>query len=360
MTTEHEPNIDTDTNEKRESLHIWSAFFSAILPGLGQLTQRRDEAFTYHLLFYCVAMIVPCLMIIDWVQESPPGVFYALPKIGVFLICPALIMFFSLLDAACWQQGRWESPLRKPTKRLFVSFVVIYTLLFLGALLIPFASSAREATRRLQCTSNLKQIALALHTYHDVYKSFPPAYTTDAEGRPLHSWRVLLLPYLEQATLYESIRLDEPWDSEYNKQFHHEKLSCFACPTYSIVQFLKDRHPNLQFKENCYYSVIVGEGTMFPGTEAMPLKSITDGTSNTLVVVERLVPVCWMNPVHEISLETACEGINTTLVGIGSGHIGGCNAAFADGSMRFLPDSLTPDELRALFTRNGGEEFHPF
>ena len=64
--------------------------------------------------------------------------------------------------------------------------------------------------RRMLCTNNLKQLALAMHTYNDYHKSFPPAYTTDEDGKPLHSWRVLILPFIEQRGLYESIRLDEP------------------------------------------------------------------------------------------------------------------------------------------------------
>ena len=82
--------------------------------------------------------------------------------------------------------------------------------LVLIALLLPAVQSAREASPRTNCKNNLKQIGLALHNYHDAYGSFPPAWTTDADGRPLLSWRVLLLPFLDEAPLYEEFDLTEP------------------------------------------------------------------------------------------------------------------------------------------------------
>ena len=82
----------------------------------------------------------------------------------------------------------------------------------LVALLLPAVQAARESARRMQCSNNLKQVALAMHNYHDTYQSFPPAYTVDADGNKLHSWRTLLLPYIEQAALYDLslIHISEP------------------------------------------------------------------------------------------------------------------------------------------------------
>ena len=75
------------------------------------------------------------------------------------------------------------------------------------ALLLPSVRRAREPARRSQCKNNLKQIWLALHNYHDEYQAFPPAYTVDAEGQPLHSWRTLILPYMDQKPLYDKLDL---------------------------------------------------------------------------------------------------------------------------------------------------------
>ena len=87
----------------------------------------------------------------------------------------------------------------------------------LVALLLPAVQAAREAARRAQSSNNLRQIGIALHNYHDTYKSFPPAVVTDAEGKPLYSGRVLLLPFLEQKALYDGFDLSQAWDSAENR-----------------------------------------------------------------------------------------------------------------------------------------------
>ncbi len=96
------------------------------------------------------------------------------------------------------------------------SLAVLAILALLIAFLLPATRSSRGAARRAQCTNNLKQIALALHNYEQAYKSFPPAYTVDANGRPLHSWRTLILPFLEQESLYRAIDLSKPWNDPAN------------------------------------------------------------------------------------------------------------------------------------------------
>src|SRR5262245_57272957 len=84
------------------------------------------------------------------------------------------------------------------------------------ALLLPAVQAARASARRAQSTNNLKQIAIALHNYHDTYRTFPPAVVTDAAGQPLYSGRVLLLPFMEQMALYQQFDLTQPWDSPRN------------------------------------------------------------------------------------------------------------------------------------------------
>lgn len=104
-------------------------------------------------------------------------------------------------------------------------------LLILIALLLPAVQQAREASPRATCKSHLRQIGLALYNYHDAYGSFPPAWTTDADGRPLLSWRVLLLPYLDQLSLYEEFDLTEPWDGPHNRELLRRIPSPYACPS---------------------------------------------------------------------------------------------------------------------------------
>ena len=216
----------------------------------------------------------------------------------------------------------------------------------------------REAARRMACSNRLKHIALAFHQYHDDYGVLPPAWTVDAEGKPLHSWRVLILPYLEEEEkeLYDAIRLDEPWDSEHNRPFHDKMPFFFQCPSSAHNRFLsrmKRRFPLL--KNGCDYSVIVGEETAFPGAKSVSLSSVTDKPEETLLVAERMTPVLWMDPTKEITAANASVGVNVDLMGIGSFHSGGCDVAMADGSVRFMSERCHAEDFRALMTVTAGE-----
>ena len=211
------------------------------------------------------------------------------------------------------------------------------------ALLLPAVQAGREAARRAQCVNNIKQIVLAIHCYHDATGVFPPLYTVDANGKPLHSWRVLLLPYLEQTALYEQIRLDEPWDSEHNRQFHNVVILPYACPS----------NPG----GSCSYSAIAGE-VFVPATKANSrgehtLARITDGTSNTIAIVEVREPFCWMDPTADVSLEELVKGINRGRVG--SYHTGGMSVGLFDGSVRFFLRTVDKETLRNAGKRDSGK-----
>ncbi|MCA9122030.1 MAG: DUF1559 domain-containing protein [Planctomycetaceae bacterium] len=219
----------------------------------------------------------------------------------------------------------------------------------LVALLLPAVQAAREAARRAQCSNNLKQVALAMHNYHDTYKSFPPAYTVDADGNKLHSWRTLLLPFLEQAALYDQIDLDKPWDAPENQHIVDTVISTYTCPS----------SPN-QMMPYTNYMVIVGPGAVFEGAQPIAIRDITDGTSNTILVVEvegQQVP--WMEPT-DLSLEQMQMAINGGLTEPGSNHPGGFQSALADGSIRFIAATIDPNLLRNLITRNDGQPIQSF
>ena len=106
---------------------------------------------------------------------------------------------------------------------------VLGILVLLIALLLPVTRSARPAAYRAQCINNLKQIAMALHSYEQAHKAFPLAHTVDTKGRPLHSWRTLILPYLEQQTLYQSIDLSKPWNDPANACARFSRRSRMNC-----------------------------------------------------------------------------------------------------------------------------------
>lgn len=210
-----------------------------------------------------------------------------------------------------------------------IGLVVVLAVL---VMMIPMMSSgvARESARQMACRNNLKQITVALYTYHDAYGCFPPAYTVDDDGKPLHSWRVLILPYLEQNLLYSEIALDEPWDSVHNRQFHDKMPSVFHCPS----------SPKVKRKAGMTsYMFIVGPDTVSDGSNSVSLADVLNEKSKTVMLIEAKPSVNWMAPVDIQEWELA-QGINKLPgdYGIGSYHKNGINLAFVDGSCRFVSE----------------------
>lgn len=203
---------------------------------------------------------------------------------------------------------------------------------------LPAVQKARMAAARSQSSNNLKQMALAMHNYHDTYNQFPAAAICDKNGKPLLSWRVAILPYIEQDNLYKQFKLDEPWDSEHNK-----KLAQINVKVYQI--------PGVNQPGNtlCHYRVFYGKGAMFDLRKGPRINDITDGTSNTLLIVETEEGVPWTKP-DELEYDP-----EKALPKLGKQYPEVFQAAFADGSVRVLQRKISEKTLRALITRNGGE-----
>ena len=199
---------------------------------------------------------------------------------------------------------------------------------------------AREAARRSRCTNKLMQIGLAMHNYHDRHESFPPAFSTGDDGRPLLSWRVLILPYLEQQSLYNEFHLDEPWDSPHNKTLIDRMPEVYTCPSAGPME------PGMTT-----YLVPRGPSTIFPDAEGVTIKGIEDGTSTTILVVDAAADhaVVWTEPDDWEVGETIDPDV------LFGNHPGGTNMGFADGSLRFIVETIDLNILRMLTTRSGGE-----
>ena len=220
---------------------------------------------------------------------------------------------------------------------ILVSLAIIALLI---AIMIPATRSAGPAARRAQCTNNLKQIALALHNYEQAYQALPPAYTVDAQGRPLHSWRTLILPYLEQEPLYRSIDLSKPWNDPANARARETVLPVFRCPEATGPQ-----------NTTTYLAIVASDGCFIP-TESRRLAEIKDDTSSTLMVIEageeNAVP--WMAPADAGESLVMTFGPTTKLH-----HAGGTNASLVDGSVRFLKASTPAEVRRALISISGND-----
>lgn len=219
-----------------------------------------------------------------------------------------------------------------------VSTLVVFTGIGSG-LLLPAVKAARENARKARYSSNIREIILALNCYDSVYGKLPPLYTVDVAGKPLHSWRVLILPFMEQATLHEKIRLNEPWDSEYNKQFHNVLI-----PQYSEPKITNSNDPNMR----CNYVVIKGQ-PLKPKVET-ELGDISDGTSKTVSIVVVKEPFCWMDPKADISLEDFVKWTNKKDSVLGTENVG-----FWNGSVKILPSDMPTEILKAIGTAKGGE-----
>jgi len=216
--------------------------------------------------------------------------------------------------------------------------------------------------RQTTCETRMKQIVTALFGYHQKYDCFPEAFTTDKDGKPLQSWRVAILPFLGEKELYEKIRKEEPWNSEYNRQFHARCPRLFQCPDAIIV------HPEMAAKGLTTYALIVGE-TAYPegGRFSLDREHFLDGTANTWAITERAAPACWMDPKGNIPQEEAEKGIGGSPSGIGIYHDGfalyhesthdqqGVHASFFSGDVKFFARNLAKDVIKAVITPRGGE-----
>lgn len=250
----------------------------------------------------------------------------------------------------------------KWTKRKIVR--IGSALLVVAVILVAvFQIFMRPEIDTMRCMACMKGIPMAFYGYQDEHGTFPPAYTVDAEGNRLHSWRTLLLPYLGEKELYEKIRLDEPWNSEYNRQFHDrpwfnwEPGVCTCCCP--VVRRKLPHGKNAGQYTN--YMVVEGPGLVFEGTNATKQADIQRGTSNTILLVESTVAVPWMCPV-DLPIDAARQGIvpmKSGVFGIGGGHSKGiAHFCLADGSVHAeSPERLSQDLLPELFRKDGTAAF---
>lgn len=233
-----------------------------------------------------------------------------------------------------------------------VSLVTIVPLILLGG--VYQEGERRQELDAWKQTSqqNLKQLAIALHNYHDVHRACPPAVFRDEQGRPLYSWRVALLPYIEQDVLYRAFRLNEPWDSPHNKQFIAQMPPIYLSPRkdrqsspgmthYQVFTGSSLKRPDAPFSQNPKDPVGSKRGPM--------LVRIVDGTSNTFMIAEAAEPVIWTKP-DDLVYEP-----DEPLPKLGGFFDNGFNAAFFDGSVRFVSTRRASERtLRLLIQHQDG------
>ncbi len=232
---------------------------------------------------------------------------------------------------------------------------------------VPAMVEARKAAVRMESLNNLKRLVLAMHLYHGKHKHFPPAVVIGPDGKTPHSWRVALLPFLDQEKLYKEYRLNEPWDSEHNKQVLAKMPAVFKSPGDNrpghLTSYLAVTGPNTVFGKSTRPAGRAGiEMSTEPfatgglagggGVESKPepvagvrMREITDGTSNTIAIVEARREIPWTKP-EDISFD------GKTVPELGGFYSGGFCVGLCDGAARYLPDTLNPETLKYLLLIN--------
>lgn len=260
------------------------------------------------------------------------------------LFCP-----FVMVVAGFFTLGRMYFSSGRPLLHESIAYVIVLLLLLI---LVGWPGQRPiDAPSRTRCKNNLKQLALAMHNYLDVAGRFPPA----VQGTPPMSWRVRLLPWIEQPRLLESYDQSKAWDSEENRSLLSTEVRQYACPS-------RPSSFNEQGHFLTSYVAPTGSETMFYSEQGTAMEEFQDGISNTLMLVEACgSSIVWSEP-RDIDVATTPIGINLPGREFGesdclmsSWHSGGSQAALADGSVRFFSASTDPMILKAMVTRNGSE-----
>ena len=224
---------------------------------------------------------------------------------------------------------------------------VVGTLILVVALLLPAVQAARATARQVSSSNNMKIISLALHNHYSAYQRFPMRGSFDENGKPLLSWRVHILPFIEEEELYDQFRLDEPWDSEHNRTLISQIPQSFVSPMSNAelgrASYVVPTSPG---------SIFGGDAGRFdyPFRFGITLGEISDGTSNTILFVEvddEHAPV-WTQPDDQVDAEQIKAMLRRW-----PGEV--CLVGFADGSVQTLSDYDGLDQLDAMLTIDGHE-----
>jgi hypothetical protein len=279
--------------------------------------------FSMRTMFLLVAILALCLGLVTWLGSWGIG-------ISVVIL---IVTVVALTGAITWVEA--------------VTICVVIVGLF--AFLFPAVSAADPSM------IYVARIAQAMRMYDQHHGCFPPAWLPDDNGEPMHSWRVLLLPYLGENALYAQYDFSEPWDGPNN-----QKLANSMPNVYAIRGSWGRSHSKTSFV------VVTGEETLFPGSRSMRLDEIGDGAKQTILVVPWYKSdVPWLEP-RDLRFDEMTFRVNdrSGKPGIRGHQIAslekGAVVAFADGRPRLLTPDTEPQLVRSLLTANGGEDLSDF
>jgi hypothetical protein len=210
--------------------------------------------------------------------------------------------------------------------------------LFALGLFASLSKTSREAADSSVCLGRLTCIGIAMHDYEAKYGHFPPAFVRGADGKPAHSWRVLLLEFLDKAA-FEAYKFSEPWDSPNNRRLESRMPSCYSCPSADG----KDSQWRTSF------FVVVGAGTVFPGDSTVTFEEIRRPKGQTIMVVESIHRnIHWMEPT-DLTFESMRFELDASVTTeLSSGHRDGPAVCMVDVSKRRL-SGMNPAVFRQMF-----------
>ncbi|MEZ6063510.1 MAG: DUF1559 domain-containing protein [Planctomycetaceae bacterium] len=276
---------------------------------------------------------------------------------GIILGYGGVVFLIAVVGSACG--NGWFST--NPVSALFC----LILLAMIALVVSPAVQSDGSPSRRTACKNNIRQLGLAFHVFHDFHGQFPSASgglpNADRTDPPV-SWRVITLPYVEHSPLFEQYDRSQPWDSAANIRFQSRRIEVLCCPS-------DPRNTDRGSTEQPYsyptsYTVPTGDGTIFgdPSGPALSLDEITDGTSNTVMVVEACgTDIVWTEP-RDLDVTKTPLGVN--LPGsqpgqsdglLSSYHTTGAHVGMADGSVRFMSKDIDPQVLKKLTTANAAD-----
>lgn len=237
---------------------------------------------------------------------------------------------------AAWRTRRWVG--------LAVSLV--FGLAFIATFVLPGARIPHGHQPRTQCWCNVRSIALALQSYHDTYGSFPPSRVDDERGRPAHSWRVLILPFLGERKLYDRYSFEEPWDGPRNRKLWKEIPDVYQC--------IARKRDASDYTTD--YVAVTGANTIWAKEARGQLDRVLDNEPDTVLVVEAAnSQINWMEP-RDLDIARLPMTVNPPSgVGIASMHGEGAHCVCADGTIIYLERSLPAATIRDLLTWDSGQ-----
>lgn len=354
MTYEFPPDGILDIGRTLRSMMgygFWLFSWSIPFAGIWYFERRlRSRPCTIWILLGWIVgpLIVGVLLWLQRLDGHVTGGHYGM--LAFDLICSALVWIH-----AVWALATRNKLVREQAGCVLYTTLAVLVVGFTYLALLPGIGGHREASKRSQCKNNLKQIGLSFHTWHEWHDRFPDALSQ--ETGPPRSWRVELLPDLDQQLAYNSYNKFIPWDVAPNSQMAKLHIDVLSCPSIPVSQ-------QMDAEGNSYtaYAALIGPHTAFPEGRGLPIRQFTDGTSNTILIVEACgQQIVWTEP-RDILVRPENIGINLpgerkyhSPANWSSYHAGGAHTLLTDGSVRFLSNKTDPAVLEALITRDGGE-----